>query len=116
LWPPLIQRELDSFTTSANNQCVRKQKDKILPSGVSLNTAFIFPEKFNGINCIQPVDIAVVDGILREFEEGQKAISDWGVPDEFAIHVKEAHELVGSPKVTVQNVWLVFSAICSIIR
>lgn len=107
----MIQRELDRFVESANNRRVRKQREKLLPSGVSPNTAYTFPEKFNGVDCLQHIDVELVDNILREFEEGRKAVEDWGVPVEFATRAQEGYIRLRSPEISLTNIWLIFSAL-----
>jgi hypothetical protein len=96
---------------SANNRRVRKQPDKVLPSGVSPNTAYLFPEKFGGVQCLQSVDVSLVDEILLEMHKGQEAAEDWGVPQDFAARAQSAFERLHSPEVTLTNVWIIFSAI-----
>jgi len=114
LWPPLIQKELNRFVESANNRRVRKQRDKLLPSGVSPNTAYVLPENFNAVDCLQQIDGNLIDGILQEFEEGRKSVEDWGVPADFAACAQEAFERLRSPEVTLSNVWIIFAALLNI--
>jgi hypothetical protein len=111
LWPSLIQKELDKFCAAANNRRVRKQNDKVLPSGVSPNVAFLFPEKFGGRDCLQHVDMDLVDKILDDMREEKEASSDWGVPMDFAVKAQAAYEQLKSPEVTMDTVWVIFAAI-----
>jgi hypothetical protein len=105
-----MQRELDKFREEANSRRVRKQRDKALPSGVSPNVAYTFPEKFGGENCLQLVDIQLVEGILNDMQKEKEVLSDWGVPLEFRMRAQEVYEYHGSPDVTMETVWLIFSA------
>ena len=109
LWPPLIQQELDKFRHYANNHRVRKQKDKILPSGVSPNMAYLFPEKFGATNCLEPVDLTVVQEILDGLQEEKERLTDWGVPEEFAARAKTVYDTLPVEEVTLLNIWLVFA-------
>jgi len=115
LWPPVIQNELDRFCGFANNRRIRKQKDKILPSGITPNNAYLFPEEFSGTEFLQPVEIQVIEEILEDLKPQKDALSDWGVPPEFAIH---AENIMGriDIKVDLANVWIVFRAILSYLQ
>ena len=109
LWPPLMQRELDNFCYQANNCRVRKQKDKILPSGVSPDYAYDFPECFGGTDCLEPVDVGIVQEMLDSMQKEKDSMSDWGVPEEFADRAQQVYDTLGISEVTMSNVWLVFS-------
>jgi len=111
LWPPLMQRELDKFCFSANNRQMRKQRDKLLPSGVTPNVAHTLPERFGGEDCLQPVDRQVIQEIMDEMRENYDALTDWGVPPEFAARAAAACDRLQVHEVTLMNVWVVFSSI-----
>jgi hypothetical protein len=110
LWPPLMQRELDKFCASANNRRVRKQKDKILPSGVTPNLAYLFPEKFGGRDCLQNVDVQIVEEMLEDMRAEKEALSDWGVPVEFSTRAQAVYKSLNSPEITLDNIWIIFAA------
>lgn len=112
LWPELMQKELDAFKEKANHRRVRKQPDKILPSGVSPNTAYTFPEQFEGRECLLPVDKEYVEEMLKspEMEIGKIAATDWGLPDEFIARANAAYARLRSPKITMETVWIIFAA------
>ena len=83
----------------------------MLPSGVSPNFAHTCPEQFGGRDCLTPVNWEVVEEILSEMEAERKFCKDWGVPDEFAA---KADGLLGKMcimEITLDNVWIVFSAL-----
>jgi hypothetical protein len=111
LWPPIIQKELDKFRFQANNRRVRKQKHKTLPSGVSPNTAYSFPEKFGATDRLQPVEIPVVQAMLEQMQEAKDALDDWGVPAVFARRAQAAYEQTRIPSISISNVWFVFQCI-----
>lgn len=117
LWPNLMQRELDKFCHFANNRRVRKQLDKSLPSGTTPNFAYKFPGQYGGHDCLQPVDVAVINEMLEDLEEEKRVLSDWGVDPEFAELAEAAcAELhIHVEKLTMETIWLSFSAILSIV-
>ncbi|RDB24968.1 hypothetical protein Hypma_007391 [Hypsizygus marmoreus] len=65
LWSKLIQAELDLLVAKFNTHVIRKDKKKLLPSGVSPNVAMVLPHKYGGEQCLQPVDIKVVDKLME---------------------------------------------------
>ena len=113
LWPPIVQRELDHFREVANNRRVRKQKDKILPSGVSPSYAYTFPEDYGGVDCLQPVDREVIEEVLHDLEPEMVALTDWGVPPEFARRAQAICDMINLKvnQVSINEVWVAFSAI-----
>jgi len=116
IWPPLMQRELDKFRANSNSQRMRKQPDKILPSGTSPDTAYLFPENFGGVECLQPVDIHVVDQLLADLQPEKDAYMDWGVDPEFRNRVDSIYKLqLRSPAITMETVWVIFSAIAALL-
>ncbi|KZS86609.1 hypothetical protein SISNIDRAFT_420719, partial [Sistotremastrum niveocremeum HHB9708] len=73
IWPSIVQNELDRYKEEWNNHKIRRQKDKMMPSGFTPRTVFIAaeqPEIAQGRNvkdCFQPVqaeDIAVLRGLI----------------------------------------------------
>ena len=67
---PIIQRELDIFTTQWNTHRIRTQNKLQLPSGVPQHM-FQFPEKYGGENKGSPLqnelieEVAVLSGVLE---------------------------------------------------
>lgn len=110
LWPPVLQKELDRFYHFANNRRIRKQRDTMLPSGVAPMFSYLFPERFGAHDCLQPVDLQVVEEIIGELEEEKERLSDWGVPEEFKGRANVALEMTGIDEVTITNIWAVFAA------
>ena len=70
---------------------MRKQPDKLLPSGVSPKVAYLFPERFNGRECLQPVDMGIIDGILADMEEQKNFLTDWDVSENFAARCNDVY-------------------------
>ena len=48
-----------------NNHVVRKDKEKKLPSGVSLDVAYTLYEQYRGKQCLQPVDCNFVKALME---------------------------------------------------
>jgi hypothetical protein len=51
----------------------------------------------------------------EEMQRAKAEASDWGVPPAFADRARAAMETLRVAKVTLQNVWIVFSAILQLI-
>lgn len=111
LWPSLMQEELDRFRRFANHRRMRKQKDKVLPSGVTPDFAHTFPERFGGRDCLYPVDRNVIKEIMDDMKAEQEALTDWGVSPEFKIRAQAGLDRMGVDKVSLENVWVVFNAL-----
>jgi hypothetical protein len=104
---------MDRFRDEANNKRVRKQRNKILPSGVSPHIAYLFPERYGGEECLQEVDLALVQEMLETdlMQRAKAQASDWGVPEEFARRAEAALRTLEIEEVTLQNIWIVFTAL-----
>ena len=108
LWPPLMQQELDDLRDRLNSRRMRKDKNKLTPSGCSPNEAYDLYEDYNGVHCLQPVDTAVVQQIMDDIERERNPVIDWGVPEEFAAHAQEVYDSLDISNLTMKNVWIVF--------
>jgi hypothetical protein len=104
---------LDRFRDESNNKRVRKQRNKILPSGVSPYISYLFPERYGGEDCLQDVDLVLVQEMLQSevMQQAKAQASDWGVPAEFAQRAEAGLMTLEIGEVTLQNVWVVFSAL-----
>jgi hypothetical protein len=87
-------------------------KDKAGPSGMARNTAFSFPEKWNGRNCLLPVDVAVIRQI-KEVLGGDEILEF--VSADFAVRAQAAYESLGISRLKFDNVWDVFTAMLSLV-
>lgn len=116
LWPPLIQKELDKFMNFANHRRGRKQKEKVLPSGVTSDYAYTFPEHFGARNCLIPVDRHIIKEMMDDLEEEKKAMSDWGVDPEVAELAGIALARLGVEEVTMENVWIIFTSLLGVLE
>ena|ERR1700753_90945 len=113
LWPPLLQKELDDFCVLANNRRMRKQKEKLLPSGVTPNKAYSLPEDFGGTDCLQPVDLGIIQEILDDMRPEHEVLTDWGVSPEFAERAEAILRRLKIKEVTLTTVWVIFASILS---
>ena len=111
LWPTIMQTELDKFVKLSNNRRICKQSKKILPSGVTPDFAFTFPERYGASNCLIPVDVQIVDEILNDLKVEKEALTDWGVLQEFARKAEAGLTQMGVKEVTKSNAWIVFAAL-----
>jgi hypothetical protein len=89
---------------------MRKQPEKILPSGTTPNYAYTFPEEFGGSQCLNPVDLTVIDAILRDMKGEFDTLTDWNVPPEFALRAERTAEFLHIREITLPNVWITFAA------
>ncbi|KAF8493812.1 hypothetical protein JB92DRAFT_2749807 [Gautieria morchelliformis] len=106
LWPRLIQQELDEVKERFNNHPMHHDKNKTLPSGVSPNVAYTTYLEYGAVNCIQQVDMDVVHA-LKEETGGEELVCF--ISCQYKTHSKAVYEMLGVHKLTLQNVWDVFS-------
>ena len=84
-----------------NGVCMRRQKEKPGPSGMSRNEAFAMPEKWGGRNCLLPVDVDIVRQIKEEM--GGDSLLEF-VTDEYSRQAQTAYDTLGIRKLTLENV------------
>ncbi|KAJ7792503.1 hypothetical protein B0H14DRAFT_2930834 [Mycena olivaceomarginata] len=108
IWFPAIQRSLDQFCEQ-NNHRIRKQKNKILPSGGTPNEFCSNPTAYGGKDCLILVDEDVIDQLLEEARAEAHEHMRY-VDDEFDVLAQEAYMTLGEPEITLQNAWTVFRA------
>jgi hypothetical protein len=107
LWPKLIQQELDFFMERANNHKVRNNNVKMNPSGVSPNVCYALPQKYGGENCLQTVDVQMIQGLMEDI--GGEELLQF-VPPEYAVRAQEVYDPLNIEKLSFDNIWFVFSA------
>lgn len=105
LWAKLIRKTLKQFMKERNGFKSRKDTTKAGPSGMSRNTAFKFPEKWGGKDCLLPVDVNVIREIKKEM--GGDQLLAFSTP-EFAKSAEAAYESLNVQDLTFENVWPVF--------
>ena len=108
LWSSLIQRELDKLRDSFNNHKVRSDRNKLLPSGQSPNVVMALYKQYGGTNCLQPVDIHLVDELMQGLG-GEDLIRF--VPLEFEQRATRALHSIGMTlqDLSLENVWDVYT-------
>ena len=112
LWPKLIQQELDGFKERMNNHKVRSDINKMNPSGVSPNVCYALCQKYGGENCLQPIDIALVRGLMEDI--GGEDLVHF-VSLEYATRVQGVYDGLNVGKLSFENVWLIFSAMLPLV-
>ncbi|KAJ6614416.1 hypothetical protein B0H10DRAFT_1803543, partial [Mycena sp. CBHHK59/15] len=108
IWFPAIQKSLDRFCDQQNHHRVRKQRDKVLPSGGTPHDFYSNPAMYGGEPCLIPINTDVLDQLLGTCGEGYTKMRY--VDEEFDEIATGAYVAIGSPKITVENAWLVFRA------
>jgi hypothetical protein len=106
LWPTLIQQELDELKDRLNCHTTRYDSSKKIPSGVSPDVAFLLCTEYGGENCLQPVNVAVVQHLMEEIG-GEELIRFVSV--EYAARAQLVFNTLGVSKLTFENIWEVFS-------
>ncbi|KAJ7894284.1 hypothetical protein B0H14DRAFT_3081334 [Mycena olivaceomarginata] len=100
IWPPIFQGELDHFTERWNSHVIRRQSNKLMPSGVSPNELYAHPEYYGGRCFAIPVP-------------KDAAALSW-VPEEFDTIAWQVYEMLGSPLCSAETAWDVFSQMASV--
>ncbi|KAF7971586.1 hypothetical protein HWV62_20752 [Athelia sp. TMB] len=112
LWPKLLRTDLAEFMEFRNAAPMRKDKQKPGPSGMSRNEAFSIPSNWGGRNCLLPVDVKVIQEIKAAM--GGDALLDFVTP-EYATRCEEAYNSLGMSRLTLENIWHVFTALYPLI-
>ncbi|KAJ7433582.1 hypothetical protein B0H11DRAFT_1939354 [Mycena galericulata] len=115
IWPPIIQGELDHFTERWNSHIIRRQRNKLMPSGVSPNELYAHPEYYGGRCFAIPVPQAAIDAFRANIRLTRDAALSW-VPAEFDTIAFQVYELLGSPVCSAETAWDLFSKMASIMR
>ncbi|KAJ7777976.1 hypothetical protein DFH07DRAFT_766191 [Mycena maculata] len=108
IWFPVVQRSLDNFCNEQNNHRIRKQTEKLLPSGGTPNQFYSNLAKYGGKSCLIPVEEAVVDELLANCQEGHERMRY--VDTAFEEIAQAAYDALEQPEITLQNAWTVFRA------
>ncbi|KAJ7311734.1 hypothetical protein DFH08DRAFT_645651, partial [Mycena albidolilacea] len=82
LWPKIVQIGLEVFLDYFNNKKTRKQRDRILPSGVALNVVFDMPADYGLQNLAIPVPQEAVQELRASIATPCEEAFCW-VSDEF---------------------------------
>ncbi|KAJ7700936.1 hypothetical protein B0H16DRAFT_1255766, partial [Mycena metata] len=82
IWPPIVQGELEHFTERWNSHVIRRQRSKLMPSGVSPNELYAHPQHYGGRCFAIPVPQAAVDAFRDSMPLNIEDALNW-VPAEF---------------------------------
>ncbi|CAK5279044.1 unnamed protein product [Mycena citricolor] len=105
LWSNILQRELNDWARLRNGIKVRYQKDKLGPSGMSRIDAYMMPETWKAVKCLQAVNLDVIAQVKAALNaEEQLAFAT----TEFADRAQYALQMITSLPVTSQNGWAIF--------
>ncbi|KAJ7718982.1 hypothetical protein B0H14DRAFT_3629712 [Mycena olivaceomarginata] len=115
IWPPIVQGELDHFTERWNSHVIRRQSNKLMPSGVSPNELYAHPEYYGGRCFAIPVPKDAVSALRKTLKLTRKAALLW-VPEEFDTIAWQVYEMLGSPLCSAETAWDVFSQMASVMR
>lgn len=88
-----------------NGTKMRKDNEKLGPSGMSRNEAFSLPESWGGRNCLLPVDINVIRELKAEMG-GDSLLEFTSV--EFSVCAQTAYDSLHIVNLSFENVWFVF--------
>jgi hypothetical protein len=105
IWSKLLRRTVCEFMDFRNGVRIRRQEEKPGPSGMSRNEAFGNPASWEGIDCLQQVDVEAIRALKEEL--GGSELLDFVTPD-YAAEAEAVYERIGSPHLTNENVWYVF--------
>lgn len=90
-----------------NGVRMRKDAAKPGPSGMSRNQAFSLYEKWGGKNCLLPIPVEDVRQMKEELG-GEELLAF--TTSEFAARAEVAYDSLKVTKLTMQNIWVVFTA------
>ncbi|KAJ7886271.1 hypothetical protein B0H13DRAFT_2535228, partial [Mycena leptocephala] len=117
---PLIQHELDEFREWWNVHRVRLQADKNMPSGHIPAHIFEHPSHVGGIDCricIPQEAVVELRGYLTDEVGSRESHLGWpGVTVEFEALAAAAWAQIGSPIMSLDSAWDVFSQMSAIIE
>lgn len=93
-----------------NNTPIRKDTEKLLPSGRGVTPGHIynFPEAYGLTDQLLSVDTTLISELKAEL--GGDGILDFVSP-EFSAIAEQAYTQINSPSVTLGNVWFIFSSL-----
>lgn len=109
IWFPLIQGSLDEFVFKQNHHRIRKQAEKVLPSGGSSSEFYQYPDRYGGEQCGIPVDKKVVQSLLDNLRVDNGHLMEYVAAD-FQELADAAYAAIGKPKIALASAWKVFEA------
>ncbi|KAH9884127.1 hypothetical protein C8Q73DRAFT_749482 [Cubamyces lactineus] len=113
LWPKLIQKELDKLRQDLNDHKPRKDRSKLLPTGVAPNVLYTLYERYGAEDRgLQPVDRELIAQLMDNLG-GDDLIRF--VPREYEQHIQQIFDHIGAPELSFHNIWDVFTQMLSMI-
>ncbi|KAJ6535848.1 hypothetical protein DFH09DRAFT_1091625 [Mycena vulgaris] len=109
LWPKIVQIGLNEFLDYFNNKKTRKQRSRILPSGVAPNVVFDMPGDYGLENLAIPVAQEAIDELRTVIDTSREEAYHW-VSDKFDALAGEVYIQLGCPKLEVLSGWAIFNA------
>lgn len=106
LWSRLLQRDLEEWAEFRNGVKIRKQTNKPGPSGMSRNDAYLFPERWNGENCLLEIEDMETIRQMKADLGGEKLIMF--TTREFSDHAQQVFDTLEPLQLTQENAWDVF--------
>lgn len=98
-----------------NNKKTRKQRNRILPSGVAPNVVFDMPADYGLQNLAIPVTQEAIQELRGLIETPREEAFRW-VSDEFDMLATNIYNGLGSPKLETLSGWAIFNAMAPLIR
>ncbi|KAJ7333998.1 hypothetical protein DFH08DRAFT_750059 [Mycena albidolilacea] len=114
LWPKIVQIGLDEFVDYFNNKKTRKQRGRILPSGVAPNVVFDMPGDYGLENLAIPVAQEAIDELRTLIDTSREEAYRW-VSDEFDAFASEVYIQLGCPKLEALSGWAIFNAMAPLV-
>ena len=98
-----------------NNKKTRKQRNRILPSGVAPNVVFDMPANYGLENLAIPVTQTAIDELRSLIDTPREEALRW-VSDEFDAIATQVHIGIGSPKLEALSGWAIFNNMAPVLR
>ncbi|KAK6975009.1 hypothetical protein R3P38DRAFT_3412060 [Favolaschia claudopus] len=115
LWSKIVQISLDEFVDYFNNKKTRRQRARILPSGVAPNVVFDMPQDYGLENLAIAVPQAAIDQLRDLIDTPRSEALRW-VLDVFDAVAREVYARLGSPGLQVLTGWAIFNAMAPLLR
>lgn len=98
-----------------NSHKIRRQNGKKMPSGATPRHVFTCPEAYGGKRYSQAVPRATLQVLRDNLIETREESLRW-VSDEFSSHATNIYVELGSPRLTLESGWDVFSSMAPLLE
>ncbi|KAF7289316.1 hypothetical protein MIND_01393500 [Mycena indigotica] len=109
LWPKIVKQAIDTFIRYWNGHRVRKQKEKILPSGVCPRDVYENLVQYGLTHAGIKVPKDVVDELRTRLPKSREECMRW-VPASFNVQATAVYQALGCPTLSVANGWDIFTS------